>query len=124
MKSKYFIISLFLAGFILSGCNVTYKVDVQQGNVVTQEMLDKLETGMPARKVRLIMGTPLIRDAFHSQRWDYFYSFQTGHKTAEQRRITLLFEKNALTSVKGDVKVNLKKSRPTQQPLLRDEPLL
>ena len=119
-------IIILLVGLFLAGCTV-HKIDIQQGNVVTQEMLDQLELNMPARKVRFIMGTPLLRDVFHIQRWDYVYSFQDG-KTGKrkQRNITLFFDKNnRLQKIKGDVKIGKRKKKPaTPLPTIDQEPIL
>ncbi|HMM77129.1 MAG TPA: outer membrane protein assembly factor BamE [Gammaproteobacteria bacterium] len=81
-----------------------YRVDVQQGNVITQEMLAQLEPGMDKKKVNFIMGSPAITDTFHSNRWDYVYTFQPGHKNAEMRRVTLFFADDKLVRVEGGVK--------------------
>jgi len=81
-----------------------YRVDVQQGNVITQEMLAQLEPGMDKKKVNFIMGSPAITDTFHADRWDYVYTFQPGHKKARMRRVTLFFEDDKLVRVAGDVK--------------------
>lgn len=93
---------------LLAACSVTeriapYRIDVQQGNVVTQEMVAKLKPGMTKSQVRFIMGTPLIADAFHANRWDYVYRFQKGWKPAEERAVTLFFEGDTLKRVGGDV---------------------
>lgn len=101
---------------VLSSCAM-YQVDVQQGNVVEQKMLNQLEVGMPAQKVRLIMGTPLVADPFRRQRWDYLYSFQPNGKQREQRHIILFFnEDNQLIRVEGDVKVSQTPGKPTTTP--------
>ena len=80
-----------------------YKLDIQQGNVVTSKMLLQLKPGMTKSQVRYIMGTPLIVDSFHKDRWDYFYQMRQAGKVIEQRRVILDFEKDALTRVRGDV---------------------
>jgi len=81
-----------------------YKIDVQQGNIVTQEMVDKLKPGMTRSQVRYVLGTPLVADPFHKDRWDYFYSFKKGAEAApESRRLTLIFKDDVLHSVQGDV---------------------
>nr|VFJ46071.1 MAG: outer membrane protein assembly factor BamE [Candidatus Kentron sp. FM]VFJ58887.1 MAG: outer membrane protein assembly factor BamE [Candidatus Kentron sp. FM]VFK12076.1 MAG: outer membrane protein assembly factor BamE [Candidatus Kentron sp. FM] len=80
-----------------------YKIDVRQGNVVTQEMLDKLKPGMDKRKVRYILGSPLVVSAFNTSRWDYIYSFQPGGEEPEQRRISVFFRNERLHHVEGDV---------------------
>ena len=90
---------------LLSGCGIIpgiYKIDIQQGNVVTQEMVDQLRPGMTTRQVRFIMGTPLIQDTFHPNLWDYLYSMESGHSTRVQERISLNFEDNRLVGLSGD----------------------
>ncbi|GAA6132698.1 outer membrane protein assembly factor BamE [Halopseudomonas sabulinigri] len=89
----------------LSGCGFipgVYKIDVQQGNVVTQEMVDQLRPGMTQRQVRFIMGTPLLQDTFHPDRWDYLYSMKSGRQDRVQERISLNFEDNRLVGLSGD----------------------
>ncbi|MDP3678094.1 MAG: outer membrane protein assembly factor BamE [Methylotenera sp.] len=80
-----------------------YKLDVQQGNVVTSKMLLQLRPGMTKSQVRFIMGTPLIQDGFHGNRWDYVYQMREGGKIIEQRRVVLDFENELLKGVRGDV---------------------
>ena len=80
-----------------------YKLDVQQGNVVTSKMLLQLRPGMTKSQVRFIMGTPLIQDSFHDKRWDYVYQLRENGKIKEQRRVILDFENELLKSVRGDV---------------------
>jgi|TARA_R110001599_G_scaffold28969_7_gene99649 outer membrane protein assembly factor BamE len=79
-----------------------YKIDVQQGNVVTQEMVNQLRPGMTTRQVRFIMGSPLIQDTFHPERWDYLYSMKAGHQAREQERVVLTFENDVLVGLGGD----------------------
>lgn len=98
------LIMLLIFSLLVSSCSL-YKIDVQQGNVITQEMLDQLELGMSSRKVRFIMGTPLLRDTFHQNRWDYLFSFLEG-KTGkrQQQTISLFFdEQDQLIRVSGNV---------------------
>ncbi len=112
---------LFSNLLFLTHCTL-YKMDVQQGNLITQDMLDRLEWHMPAKKVSFIMGTPLIRDAFHAQRWDYFYSHQTVGKAPQQRKITLLFDdQERLTGIEGDVVTNLNKKPSTPDSQYKEE---
>lgn len=80
-----------------------YKIDIQQGNALDQEKLDKLKPGMTPAQVRFILGTPLVEDLFHPNRWDYVYRYQKGGKLAEQRRITVIFENEKLKGIEGDV---------------------
>ncbi len=90
---------------VLVGCSFpgVHKIDIQQGNVITQDMVDQLRPGMTTRQVRFIMGTPLITDTFHSNRWDYLYSIQTGGGIRQQERISLIFDDNQeLLGLAGD----------------------
>ncbi len=79
-----------------------YKLDIQQGNVVTKDMLARLEPNMERRKVRFLLGTPLIIDTFNADRWDYIYSFQEGGGERTQQHIVLIFEDNLLKRIEGD----------------------
>lgn len=94
---------------LLAGCGTAlptikpFKMDIQQGNVVTSKMLLQLKPGMTKSQVRFIMGTPLIVDSFHKDRWDYFYQLRQAGKIVKQRRVILDFEKELLTKVRGDV---------------------
>ncbi len=93
----------------LIGCGATlpkvkpYKMDIQQGNVVTSEMLLKLRPGMTKSQVKFIMGTPLLVDSFRTNRWDYFYQLRKQGKIVNQRRVILDFEDDLLKRVRGDV---------------------
>ena len=80
-----------------------YRMDIQQGNVVTQEMVAKLKPGMTRQQVRFVMGTPPITDTFHQDRWDYVYYLNKGGRVVEHRRLVLLFEGDTLKRIEGDV---------------------
>ena len=80
-----------------------YRIDVRQGNFVTQDMVAQLKPGLSREQVRFILGSPLVTDMFHVDRWDYVYRFQPGHGEAQQRRFTVFFQDNKLTRVTGDV---------------------
>jgi outer membrane protein assembly factor BamE len=80
-----------------------HKIDIPQGNVLTQAMLDKLKPGMTPSQVRFILGTPLIVDPFHSNRWDYVYRLEKEGKLVESRRISVIFEGERLKLLQGDV---------------------
>lgn len=105
-NTKLMLTSLTLVGlFALAGCSFpgVYKVDIQQGNVVTQDMIDQLRPGMTRKQVRFIMGNPLITDTFHANRWDYLYSIQPGGSVRQQERVSLVFDGNdQLAGLAGD----------------------
>jgi len=90
---------------LLSGCFlVPHKIDVQQGNYIDQTMLSRLKVGMNKSQVRYVLGTPLITDPFHPERWDYTYLHQPKGKLAEHKRVTVVFDdEERLARVEGDV---------------------
>lgn len=110
MKSLL-IYSLSLVILTLSACSKdkipgVYRIDIQQGNQVTQEMLSKLEPGMTKSQVSFVMGTPMLIDVFHPNRWDYIYSYHPGNGDREQRRITLYFdEEETLDYIDGNTRI-------------------
>lgn len=79
-----------------------YKIGITQGNIITQEMIDQLRPGMTKRQVIFVMGTPLIRDPFRQDRWDYVYSFQPGGGVRGQERVSVFFENDQLLRFTGD----------------------
>jgi outer membrane protein assembly factor BamE len=97
--------------FFLAGCQqvpmlptlMPYQMDIQQGNVITQEMLSKLKPGMTPSQVRFILGTPLVVDAFHKDRWDYVYRYTKGGTVQEHRRVVVVFQDGKLARIEGDV---------------------
>ena len=97
-------IKLFLLSMLLASCNVVpfltpYKMDIRQGNFVIADMREKLKLGMSKQQVRYVMGTPMINDVFHSNRWDYVYRLERGSKVIEKQNLTLYFEGNNLTRI-------------------------
>jgi outer membrane protein assembly factor BamE len=82
-----------------------YRIDIRQGNLVTQEMVSQLKAGMSREQVRFVLGSPMLADVFHPDRWDYVYYFKPGNKPedTQQRRLIVYFEDDRLVSVGGDV---------------------
>lgn len=121
----FFLFSLVLVGVLLGGCAsermtlpvdvpaiplpslgdmpFVHKIDIQQGNVVTQDMIAQLQLGMDKKKVNFVMGSPVIQDTFHGDRWDYLYMSSIGGERARRRRITLYFNEGLLDRVEGDI---------------------
>ena len=82
-----------------------YTLDIQQGIVVDQKMIGRLTPGMTRNQVSLALGTPLLADPLHADRWDYVYYTRHGGTVGEWRRFTCLFKDDRLAAVTGDVKV-------------------
>jgi outer membrane protein assembly factor BamE (lipoprotein component of BamABCDE complex)/ketosteroid isomerase-like protein len=103
------ILFVLVVASLESGCGAKlpsmkpFKMDIQQGNVVTSKMLMQLRPGMTRSQVRYIMGTPLIVDSFRDNRWDYFYEMREQGQVVEKRRVILDFDKDSLVAVRGDV---------------------
>ncbi|MBE0612230.1 MAG: outer membrane protein assembly factor BamE [Burkholderiales bacterium] len=106
--------SIAFAALLLTSCGSVgiptmglkpYRMEIQQGNFVSQEMVSRLKPGMSQDQVRFVLGTPLITDSFHADRWDYVFRRQKANSNdLEQRKITVLFENGKLKRVEGDVK--------------------
>ncbi len=98
-----------VAALLLSACSVpriglprVHKVSVQQGNVITQDMIDQLKPGMTRSQVAYVMGEPVFRNAFDDNRWDYIYTLQIPGYYEEQKRVSLYFENEVLAYFTGD----------------------
>lgn len=88
-----------------------YRIDIQQGSIIDQDMVDKLKPGMDKNQVQFIMGTPPLADPFHANRWDYIYTYSKGGTRREQRHVTLYFKDNKLSHVTGDVVAGVHKAQ-------------
>lgn len=80
-----------------------YRMVIQQGNFISQEMVAQLKPGMTKEQVRFVLGTPLVTDIFHSDRWDYVYYRELAAGAREQRNLSVIFEGGKLTRVIGDL---------------------
>jgi len=90
-------ICLLLFSLLCTGCGWlkfpgVHKVDIQQGNIVDQGMIDKLRPGMTKSQVQFVLGTPLVVDTFNNRRWDYFYSRVSSLGVKTQERVTIYFD--------------------------------
>jgi outer membrane protein assembly factor BamE len=97
------------AALLLGACSLLpeflqpYRIDIQQGNFVSQEMVSQLKPGMSREQVRAVLGTPLLTDIFHAERWDYVYVLDRPGKPREQRHLSVIFEEGRLARLGGDV---------------------
>jgi outer membrane protein assembly factor BamE len=96
---------------LLAGCGyfptipgvTPYRIEIQQGNFISQDMVAQLKPGMSKEQVRLALGTPLLTDIFHAERWDYVFWREKAGQKREQRKLTVFFEDGKLTRLDGDV---------------------
>lgn len=119
MKRAVFLLA-FATTVALTGCETilsnlpgVYTIDIEQGNMIDQAMVDQLRPNMSKRQVLYIMGSPMLADTFHEQRWDYLYSDQPGGEARMQKRISLYFNGDNLAGVQGDF-------RPSQLPVIKE----
>jgi outer membrane protein assembly factor BamE len=107
MRGRFFLIPLMLlsaCGFVPRIPGVTpYKIDIQQGNFISQDMVGQLKPGMSKDQVKQMLGTPLLTDIFHADRWDYVYWRERPGQKREQRKLTVYFEDGKLNRLDGDV---------------------
>ncbi len=107
-------IQLLLVSVLLASCSLPtlspYKVEIRQGNLITQDMRAKLRLGMTQSRVRAVLGAPLVADPFHAGRWDYVYRLEQDGKIVENQRLTLFFKKGRLSRI--DDATPLKASGP------------
>jgi len=94
-----FLLSAALA--LSSGC--VYRANIAQGNLIEQEDLDQLKVGMTKSQVRFLLGTPMVDDPFHLNRWDYVYYLKLGRKKASfQRWVSVFFENDLVVRIVED----------------------
>ncbi|OIR08785.1 outer membrane protein assembly factor BamE precursor [mine drainage metagenome] len=114
-------IHIVLISMLLASCSnissyfptfALYKVEIRQGNLVTQDMRAKLKLGMTQSQVKAALGAPLISDPYHANRWDYFYSLEQMGKLVESQRLTLYFDKDVLSRI--DDATPLKSAEPAK----------
>jgi outer membrane protein assembly factor BamE len=100
--TRYLIIAIILATLVASsGC--VYRQTIAQGNLIEQEDLDQVEVGMTRNQVRFLLGTPMIDDPFHQERWDYIYFLKVGRKDATFKRwVSVFFEDGLVREIRKD----------------------
>lgn len=120
--------------FALHGCGFlsVYKADIDQGNLVTKEMADKLRPGMSPAQVRYVLGSPIITDTLNPKRWDYLYDYVPGTYARKaklpevnNRRLTLYFENGVLSRIEGADQMPVSKPDipESRDPTLKAAPL-
>lgn len=101
-------IKLIAVSVLLASCSMSLpkwatftpsKVEVQQGNMITSEMREQVKLGMSRAMARSILGTPLVNDPFHTNRWDYVYRLEQKGKLVTQQHMTLYFEGDTLVRI-------------------------
>lgn len=119
-KSLYSFIAL--VSLTLTACSTVldnlpgvYSLEIQQGNMVDQDMIDQLKPNMTKKQVLYIMGSPMLVDVFHQKRWDYLYSKQLDSNSREQKKISLYFESDVLVGIQGDFRPDSQAVKPIKE---------
>jgi len=92
--------AIAVCAILLAGC--IHRIEIQQGNYVTQDQVQKLKTGMTRTEVRQVLGTPLLQDVFHADRWDYYFSQSRGGKVSDRKLFSVNFKDDKLTTFTGE----------------------
>ena len=106
LMQRILILVLLLVTLAASG-GCVYRANISQGNLIKQEDLDQVEVGMTRNQVRFLLGTPLVDDPFHQQRWDYVYFVRIGRQPATFKRwVTIAFENDIVTEIRADLELD------------------
>src|SRR3970040_223142 len=100
---RHNLLTVLLLATMAGGCNLLYKPEIQQGTLLSAEMLANLKPGMTKRQVRLLLGSPPVSDTFHPERWDYVYSVSRAGEKVTPQHLTLYFRNDTLVRAEGDL---------------------
>jgi len=112
---------LVAAALSLAGCSSftgwldAYTIDIQQGNYVSQEMVSQLKLGMSKEQVRFVLGTPLLTDIFHADRWDYVYYHKPPGGKTQRQAMAVFFRDGKLVQVMRDIDTTHADAKPAQE---------
>lgn len=129
-KMAKYVSLLAICGLIslVTGCAYfkfpgVHKYDIQQGNIITQEMIDQLKPGMTRRQVRYVLGSPMVQDSFDNNRWDYYYRINKANGDIKEERLIIHFNGDTLSHFEGDFKPSpLEADRPSTEQTDQSEP--
>ena len=101
MKKYTFIVLALATILAVSGCSRfrVYKINIQQGNVISAEKVEQIEIGMDKSQVRFVLGTPLVSDTFNENRWNYFWSLKDAEEVTTTKRLSLRFADDVLVEI-------------------------
>ena len=100
-RNSFFVFFICMMLVVSSGC--VYRANIAQGNLIKQEDLDQAEVGMTRNQIRFLLGTPMIDDPFHQDRWDYIYYLKIGRKDATAKRwVSVFFEDDRVSEIRKE----------------------
>ncbi|MCH8158968.1 MAG: outer membrane protein assembly factor BamE [Proteobacteria bacterium] len=107
MTMRKLLISVLLCFSLLISSGCVYRANIAQGNLIKQEDLDQAEVGMTKNQIRFLLGTPMIDDPFHSERWDYVYYLVLGRDDAIQKRwVSIFFADDHVSEIRKEQELN------------------
>ena len=93
-----------VAAFALAAC--VYRIDIQQGNLLDEEDVNQVDLGMTRSQVQFLLGTPMVSDSFHRDRWDYAYYYRRGRSPdADRRWVVVYFENDRVQRIDRDLEL-------------------
>ena len=105
MRKRFSKYALLLPLLMVMGC--VYQAPIAQGNLLKQEDVDQVEVGMTRSQVRFLLGTPMIDDPFHADRWDYVYYLKLGRRDAAFKRwVSVIFDSDTVVEIIEDQELN------------------
>jgi outer membrane protein assembly factor BamE len=126
IEGIYFMrISIIVISLLLASCSwlVPHKLEIRQGNLITPEMLARVKVGMTQQQVKTLLGTPLLNDPLHSNRWDYIYRFSQEGKLIEEKRMSLYFESDSLKRIDDATPEKIPAKSEAVEPVKKDNQL-
>jgi outer membrane protein assembly factor BamE len=110
LRRRFAVIAGALALGSLSAC--VYRIDIQQGNLLEQDAVEQVDIGMSRSAVQFLLGTPMVADAFHQNRWDYAYYLRRGHsREVTQRWVSVHFEDDRVVRIDRDLELEPQRRR-------------
>ena len=104
-RKSFLVVALLAVALATGGC--VYCANISQGNIVEEEDLDQVEIGMTRNQVRFLLGTPMVDDPFHADRWDYVYYVKIGRNKASAKRwVAILFENESVVEIRREQELN------------------
>ncbi len=118
-------ISILIVSVLLASCGLLtpHKLEIRQGNLITPEMLARVKVGMTQQQVKTMLGTPLLNDPLHANRWDYIYRFSQEGKLVEEKRLSLYFENDSLKQIDDKSPEKIAAKADEVEPLKKDNQL-
>jgi outer membrane protein assembly factor BamE len=107
LSNHKLLLPILLLAAMLSAAGCVYRANMSQGNIVIEEDLDQVEVGMTRNQIRFLLGTPMIDDPFHMERWDYVYYVKIGRRDATAKRwVSILFTEDVVSEIRRNQELN------------------